>query len=128
MLPSYLTRKDPASIVLEEKARMDKSPALAGISAGTKAAVLFAPLGAATQALRGKSMRVGALVAGGGAGTLVGLAAATAQKVKNLQTEGEMRYHMRNILEREPMVMIPPAQAMEEAGFNRGFQDVYYPY
>jgi len=115
--------------MLEQDAEFNKSPKVEGVLQGAKAALLAAPLGAAVQALRNKSPGMGALVTGLGAGLLAGLSAAAVQKYRNLKTEADMRYHLRNMVEREPTVMLPEPGAMRDiVGFTRGFENVYHPY
>ena len=125
----FLADKNPAEYVIEQDAAFNKSPKVEGTLRGAKAAVLAAPIGAAIQALRGKSPVKGALLAGLGAGLITGLGAATVQKYKNLRTEADLRYHLRNMVEREPTVALPDPEAMGQLnGFVRGFGNVYNPY
>ena len=104
---------------LDTEAEFEKSPKIEGLVQGGKAALLAAPLGAAVQALRGKSPAVGGAAAGFGAGILIGLAAAAAQKFKNMQTEAQMKYHIQNISDDQPQ--LTPM-------FSRGFENVRNPY
>lgn len=129
----FLTTKNPIEIALEEDVRVRKSPQVEGMIQGGKAALLAAPLGAAVQLLRNKNPLPAAAVTGFGAGIITGLAAAAAQKYKNLKTESELRYHLRNMVDREPMVAMPEPAALSQAvdysrGFDRGFANVHNPY
>lgn len=127
MYDNFLADKGPVEYAMEEDVRFKKSPKVEGALQGAKAAVIAAPIGAAVQALRGKSPTMGALVAGLGAGALMGLSAAAVQKYRNLKQESELRYHLRNMVEREPTVALPGPQAMSDVNrFAQGFNNVYY--
>ena len=129
MEPSFLSSKGPLEYMVEQDVRRDKDPKWEGISQGAKAGIIAAPIATAVQALRGKSPGVGALVAGLGAGALAGISAAAIQKYKNLRHESELRYHLRNMVDREPTVALPGPEAMRDLGsFTGGFQSVYNPY
>lgn len=129
----FMADKGPIEYAIEEDVRLKKSPHVEGMIQGAKAAIVAAPLGMAVQALRGRNPLGGAAITGIGAGVIAGLIGAAAQKYKNLKTEAELRYHMRNMVEREPMVAMPEPQALSQAvnfshGFGQGFQDVHHPY
>ena len=111
------TTRNPLDYYMDEAARLEKSPQVEGIMQGAKAAIMAAPVGAAVQALRSKNPYMGAIIAGLGAGALAGLSAAAIQKYKNLQVEAGMRYHLRNMIDREPTVGLPNS-------FATGFEDV----
>lgn len=127
---SFLTKKDLLTMAVEQDTAIKKSPITEGVIEGAKAALLAAPVGAAIQGIRGKNMYLGSLIAGLGAGTLAGLTSAAIQKYKNVSREADMRYHMRNMLDREPMAFMPPPQTMGEVvymrpPFSQGFSNVY---
>jgi hypothetical protein len=125
----FLSRKDPITIAVEEAVKAEKSPSVEGFVQGTKAALMAAPVGAAIQALRDKNPKMGALIAGLGVGALAGISAAAVQKYNNTKTEAELRYHMRNMINREPTVALPsPIEMAQVNGFVRGFGNVHYPY
>lgn len=133
MAVDFLTDKNPIELAIEEDVRVRKSPHVEGMIQGAKAAIVAAPLGAAVQALRNRNPWGGAAVAGLGAGAIAGLLGAAAQKYRNLQTEAELRYHMRNLVDREPMVAMPEPQALTQAvdharGFGQGFERVHHAY
>jgi len=116
-MDTFRTTRNPLEYYVDETARLERDPKVEGVMQGVKAAVMAAPVGAAIQALRSKNPYMGALIAGLGAGALAGASAAAIQKYKNLQTEAAMRYHMRNMVEREPTVALPD-------GFATGFENV----
>lgn len=131
MADTFLTKKDLATRIIEQGEQFEKSPKVEGFIQGAKGALLAAPVAAAIQAIRGKSVGGGAFLAGVGAGVLTGLTAAAIQKFNNVKTEAGLRYHVRNLLDREPMVYMPPkqllSQAMQESPrFGQGFENVYY--
>lgn len=104
MFSSGFEQKSPITYMVERDVQLKKDPRVEGALQGAKAALLAAPIGAAVQALRDKSPAMGALVSGLGAGLLVGLSAAAIQKYRNIRTEANMRYHLRNMVDREPGV------------------------
>ena len=118
MLNEY--SRNPLAYALDEAAEVEKSPKVEGAIQGAKAAVIAAPLGAAIQALRGKNPYVGALIAGLGVGATAGAAAAAVQKYKNMRQEADLRYHLRNMVDREPGVALP------DNNFVSGFNNVRY--
>lgn len=93
---------------IDTTVRLEKSPAVEGFIRGFKAALLGAPVGAAANAIRGGSAVNGALVGALIPGIIAGLARASSQKLENLETEAELRYHTNNIKAREPMFFMPP--------------------
>ena len=106
---------------LDAEVELDKSPKIEGFTQGAKAAVVAAPIGAAIQALRGKSPAVGAIASGLAVGMVAGLAAASVQKYKNMQAESQMKYHIQNVMDRNPTMFQQPQ-------FSQGFENVRYPY
>ena len=129
MQPEFLSTKGPLEYLVEQEEFLERDPRVEGMSQGAKAAIVAAPIGAAVQALRGKSPAVGALVAGLGAGALLGLSSAAIQKYRNLRYESGLRYHLRNMVDREPTVALPEPQALNQAAnFSTGFKNVYNPY
>jgi hypothetical protein len=87
---------------------------------GLKAALMGMPIGAGIQAVRGGNVAAGAALGALIPGLLAGLAAASEQKLENLNAEGMIRYHAQNIKDREPMFFMPPRQAMGKY-FTRKF-------
>ena len=122
-----MSDRGPVTYAIDTESALSQSPMIEGFLQGSKAAILAAPIGAAVQALRNKSPSAGALIAGLGAGALAGLTAASIQKYKNLKQEANIRYHLRNMIEREPEVTGPEVQYLQPA-FNQGFSSVYNPY
>lgn len=116
------------NVGLDEEARLRKSPAVEGTLSGAKAAIIATPLGAAFQAIQNKNPYKGALLAGLGAGLAAGAVSAAVQKYKNLRQESDMRYHLRNLVDREPTVAMPnPDDLRQAVNFSQGFNNVYTP-
>jgi hypothetical protein len=127
---SIFTKKDPITRFVEQDIQIQKSPITAGIIEGAKAAVIAAPMGAAIQGLRGKNMYLGGFVSGLGAALAAGLSAAGIQKFENVKQEAKLRYHMRNLIDREPAVFLPDPQDLNQIvytrpSFSRGMENVY---
>ena len=93
---------------IEETRAIERSPFMHGLLAGTKGFFLGGTLGAAVQAARGKSALTGALIGGLGTGLLTGLSRAIEQEVVNQEAEGDLRYYVARMKEREPLMFMPP--------------------
>jgi hypothetical protein len=106
---------------LDAETEVEKSPKIVGATQGAKAAIIAAPLGMAIQALRGRSPIVGGVVSGLAVGGAAGLLAAAMQKYKNMQTESALKYHMQNLIERNPEMM---QNSQLPQTFSRGFENV----
>lgn len=91
---------------------LEKSPTAEGFVAGLKAALIGAPMAAGIQALRGKDPVLGAILGAAVPGILAGIARASVQKIENLDSEANLRYHAQKIKEREPAFFLPPRQYM----------------
>lgn len=108
---------------LDESVHAEKSPLLEGSVQGAKAALVAAPLGAVYGLLRNKKPALYGALTGAAAGTAFGLVAAAAQKYENMKREAELKYHMQNVIERNPEILASTAPQ-----FAQGFQNVYHPH
>ena len=100
---------------LGDKSTFEKSPFIQGFLAGIRGVIVGAPVGAIAQAARGRNPLVGAIVGGLGAGVATGLARGVAQKLENIESEENFRYHLNQIKSREPFVFMPPPELFRRA-------------
>jgi hypothetical protein len=93
-----------------------KSPFVEGFKTGIKAALVAGPT-AATYALfhHGKSPLLTGLLGAAGGGLAFGTLGAASQEVDNRLREAELRYHIKNMKQRDPFVMLPPREVLMNA-------------
>lgn len=95
---------------IEETEKLDRSPFMRGIIAGSKGALLGAPVAGFVQALRGKDPVLGAVLGALGMGLLFGTSKAMEQDIANQVQEGRLRYYADRLKNREPFFFMPPAE------------------